>query len=134
MASTPFGHVTYRGVPLVPLADISGSWYGVKKLKNKETFNEFFTMTSAGQNIYDVTGAGPDYSYTGSAILSAQKKIAFVFGMTPIPATDPVTVVRAVVGSFNAKKVSGATHGWDQPDGPFTDPMRFDAFRLAPLD
>src|SRR5205085_821144 len=108
---------------------VSGSWYGLKRLKNGETFNEFFTMSASGfgANIYDVSGGGPAYSYDGIAIVSSQKKIAFALGIAP----HPSAVVRAVVGPFNPRKVTGTTHGWEQPDGLFIDQIRFNVTRLA---
>lgn len=128
IASTPFGKVAYRGVPAATLTNISGSWYGTKKL-NGQSFVEFFDMTPLlTPNLYFVTGAGPGYSYTGSALLSSRKKIAFTFGMDPQDATNQV--VRAVTGSFNPRKMTASTRGWEQPTGIFTNRIKFQAVRL----
>jgi hypothetical protein len=126
VAATPFGHVTFRGVPMVAsLTNISGSWFGVMK-KNGQTLNEFFTLSGSGP-IYDVMGAGPGYAYTnGVAILSSQKKIGFSLGFEP---NDDV--VRAVVGPFNSRKINGSTHGLEGILGGTDTRIRFDATRLA---
>jgi len=136
-ATTPFGKVTYRGVPAKDLSDISGSWAGTKK-QSQVVYNEFFDLTrsvlfSDIPNMYSVNGGGPAYSYMGLAILSSQKKIAFSLALNvtngvPTPADFPI---RAVTGSFNSKKPSFKTHGWEQPGGSLNDPIKFDGTRLS---
>lgn len=131
VATTPFGKTLYRGVPAQELQDISGDWYGVKT-QNGVAFQEFFSLSNPFFNIYDVVGAGPGYSYHGVAMLSSRKKISFAFGMDPPLPTDPVTVVRAVTGPFNVRKIEAKTRGYDQPSGVFTNRISFKAARFAP--
>lgn len=129
--STPFGGVTFRGVPPKPLKDLSGSWQGVKK-EGFQNFQEFFTMTPSVTgltNMYDVKGTGPGYSYTNSAIalVSSQNKIAFACTFDPIAPDEQF--VRAVTGPFNFKKVKANTRGWE---GSLGTNITFKAFRAGP--
>jgi hypothetical protein len=127
VCSTPFGKVSYRGVPAVVLTDLSGSWYGVKKQDNL-SYIEFFSMTPTGiPNIYDVVGFGPGYTYSGNSALSVHRKFGFVVGIDPNS-----EVIRAVIGSFNARRMTSKTRGWEQPDGFFDNPIKFDVSRSAP--
>jgi len=123
--TTPSGKVTYRGVPAIELPDVSGNWYATKK-QGGHSYTEFFTLENQFlpeiPNLYNVVGAGPGYSYSGIATISSQKKVAFWThndGQTE--------VIRALFGSFNARKVSLKAHGWDQPAGPLGDRVQFDA-------
>ncbi len=83
VSSTPYGKVTYNGVPQdqkpIP-APISGSWYGAKK-KDRQTFVEFFTLLPTDvKNIYTTTnGQGPGISFYGYSMVSVRKKMAFAF-------------------------------------------------------
>jgi hypothetical protein len=130
LCSTPFGKVNYRGVPAVTLTNLSGAYYGNRQ-QNNQSFLEFFNLATSGSlpNTYDINnGEGPGYTYSsGLAILSSQKKFAFTTGIDP----DGV-VVRAVIGSFNLKKMSTSTRGWQQPSGTFSNPVRFDATQQPP--
>jgi hypothetical protein len=137
VCSTPFGnHVTYRGVPAKLLPDLGGSWQGVKKQKQL-TSQEFFTMTPTADPIlqamflpytniiYDVKGsAAPGFHYSGVALVSGQKKMAFAL-------TTDVTndIVRATVGPLNFNKVKANTRGWEQPPGTLTSNVTFNVFR-----
>jgi hypothetical protein len=113
---TSLGTVTMRGVPAVELMDLSGSWYGVKKQSGTTSY-EFFTLTNlvGFPNTYLADGSGATYTYQGVAALSSQKKIALAFSITNVNGSYQST--RAVVGSFNSRKVSGNTSGLDAPGG-----------------
>jgi hypothetical protein len=122
--SGTLGNSTYQGVPVSgTLSNLTGSWYGIKSASGQPSFYEFLTLGAGGApNRYVVVGTGPGYGYTdGSAfaMLSAQKQIAFV-----LPQDNGN--LRAVVGSFNPKSMSGKTSGWDQ-DGntSFTNRVSF---------
>jgi hypothetical protein len=133
VCSTPFGKVTYRGMPAVQLPDISGSWYGTKS-QHGVSYLEFFTMTpSSGiPNTYDVSnGVGPGYHYNGFAMLSGYKQFGFVVSINP---EDPAgsLAVRGVSGPFNSRKFESITHGWEQPTATFTNWIGFDAVRQSP--
>jgi hypothetical protein len=114
---TSLGTVTMRGVPAVNLIDLSGLWYGVKKQKGT-TWYEFLSLTNSliEPNTYWVDGSGAGYTYFGVAGLSSKKKIALAFTVLNIDGNYQST--RAVVGSFNPKKLSGNTTGLDTPGGP----------------
>jgi hypothetical protein len=125
VCSTPFGKVTYRGVPTVPLADISGPWYGIKKTSSpKQSFTEFFTLAPNGVNIYDFESTGPGYTYSGALLVSRQKKIAIVAGLNP-----DFDFVRAVTGPYLPGKGKAMLRGWDQPAGSFTNRIQFNVTR-----
>jgi hypothetical protein len=125
VCSTPFGKVIYRGVPTVPLTDISGSWYGTKKTSEpKLSFTEFFTLTPIDVNLYDFESIGPGYSYGGTLLVSKQKKMAIVAGLDP---NDDF--VRAVTGPYLPGKGKAMLRGWDQPAGPFTNRVQFNVTR-----
>jgi hypothetical protein len=127
VCSTSFGKVVYRGVPAVTLSNLNGNWYGIKN-QNHQSFVEFFTASDSvlpgaiPTTTYDIAGNGPGYSYSGIALLSSQKKFALVAGINP-----DGQVLRAVYGSFNLKNMSTKTRGWEQPEGIFGNPVRFDA-------
>ena len=138
ICTTPFGRTVYQGVPAKVLPDISGDWYGTKT-QARIAYQELpITLSPTSDpsllqfpNVYDVVGAGPGYSYHGNAVLSSRSRISFVFGMDPPLPTDPVTVVRAVTGPFNARRIIALTRGYDQPGGIFTNPVSFKATRFA---
>jgi hypothetical protein len=115
LASTPGGKVTFSGVPDVPQADISGRYYGSKRVGFLQYY-EFFTLTAEGDNAYSVTGQGPGYTYSGMAFLFPQNKIAIVLGVNDVfpagLANNPIPQrVRSVVGPFNGRRMSGTLHG-----------------------
>jgi hypothetical protein len=125
--SSPFGNSTYKGVPSQTLPDVSGNWSGVE-VQSGVSYVEFLTLTNYPglfPNIYFVQLQGPGYSYMGYAMLSTQKKMSFSLNRVPDSPTTPPTVVRAVTGPFNGKKIQANTKGWDQPSGPFTNPAKF---------
>jgi hypothetical protein len=118
-----FGNFSLRGVPAVPLQDLSGSWYG-RKTQNGFPANEFFTLTAIEDlpNAYLVDGGGPNYTYTnGLALASSQKKMAF--GFTSLVGTNELST-RAVVGPLNLKKGQANTLGIELLDGVITPTNR----------
>jgi len=128
--STPFGKVTYRGVPATQLPDISGSWYATKTARG-ERFVEFFQMTPMGgiPNSYNVfNGAGPGYHYEGFAMLSSSRQMGFAVAINP---EDPAQslAIRAVSGPFSSRTIEARTHGWDQTQGSLTNWIGFDAVK-----
>lgn len=69
-AQGPGQRVTLRGKPTIPLVDLTGSYYGTSA-RDGVNYQEFFSLSpTALPNMYDVVGAGPDYSYTGVALLT----------------------------------------------------------------
>jgi hypothetical protein len=130
--TTPFGNTMYQGVPAQSLLDISGSYYGTRRKSGVDNL-EFFTLTPSflAPNVYDVALVGPGYQYHGISILSSKKRISFSLGLDPAVPTNQVTVVRAVTGPFNPKKISAKTVGWDQPEDLLLNPVHFD-IQLSP--
>src|SRR5262245_58034006 len=122
IVSTGFGKANYHGRTASLLSgNYTGDWNGFKQQHN-QTFIEIFNMTLSGgpgPNFYTVSGNGGGYSYSGVAIISNQKKIAFSLGITP------GTSVRATFGSFNLLSATGNTKGWDQPGGILANPATF---------
>jgi hypothetical protein len=69
-AQGPEQRVQLRGRPTVPLANLAGSYYGVG-IREGVSYQEFFSLSpTALPNMCDVAGSGPDYSYTGVAMLT----------------------------------------------------------------
>jgi hypothetical protein len=69
-AQGPGQSVQLRGRPTIPLVNLSGSYYGVST-RDGINFQEFFSLSpTALPNMYDVVGTGPDYSYSGVALLT----------------------------------------------------------------
>ena len=71
-AQGPEQRVQLRGKPTIPLADLTGSHYGLS-VREGISYQEFFSLSPSPTglpNMYDVAGSGPDYSYTGVALLT----------------------------------------------------------------
>jgi len=129
-AYTSLGTITYSGTPAKDVADMSGGWYATK-IKNKQKFQEFFTLDSFAvdnpltelypdlmtyPNIYFTSdGTGPGYSFLGAAMFSARKQAAFVFQSTPTAATN--TSLSATYGPYSIRKsfTKAATSGAEEP-------------------
>lgn len=113
---TSLGTVAMRGVPAVTLTNLSGEWYGVKQ-ESQTTSYEFFSLTNslAAPNTYLVNGSGAGYFYSGVAGLSSQKQIALALTIYNIDGNYQSP--RAVVGSFNSRKLSANTAGLDSAGG-----------------
>jgi hypothetical protein len=145
-SSTPYGKVTYKGVPQnsksIP-APISGSWYGAKK-ENKQDFVEFFSLLptslqnpylAGAPNIFFTTnGNGPGFSFGGVSMVSVQKKIGFALetfqGVVTNIATATGGTLSATLGSINypAKGAKANTKGFEDP----IVPISFQAQRQGP--
>jgi hypothetical protein len=99
--------ITYSGVPLQTLPDISGDYYGTGK-KAGLPFTELFTLAPFSlPNTYQVSGIGPNYDYTGYAMLSAKKKLAFVSFIG-----DPTnSLLRSVFGPYTPSKGTASLKG-----------------------
>ena len=111
LAMTAFlrgGQNIYRGLPSVPLPDISGNFYG-SGMQNRLQFFEFFGSSPAGNfpNYYVLDGVGAGYSLTGFAIVSRHKRIA-VF-----TAALPAAVITTYSGPFNLTTLRGSLIGKD---------------------
>lgn len=132
--STPDGRSSFNGLPPIPLTGVSGSWFGMKTELGLSN-NEFFDMVGGGvnNNLYEIDGNGPGYSYTGVAIVSRQKKIGVVLmhdvtsdlnhpaDSDPLPDTDVPPdidpIVRAEVGTINLKRASFNARGLENTSG-----------------
>ncbi|MBC8002320.1 MAG: hypothetical protein H7X97_07000 [Opitutaceae bacterium] len=122
VASTAFGKTTYKGLPFLPLLDISGSWIGTKKLLG-QTFYEFFDLVPTTEpNIYvseNEIGAG--YGFSTVAVISRHKKIGF----DVIESAGTNGIHRSTSGTLSVKRqVSAKTKGVTQP----LTGVSFDAF------
>ncbi len=130
-ASTPQGKMVYRGVPYRTNSwNLSGNWYGTKRMTG-QYFNEFFTLTSfADENplsdeyadlsnfpgiYWTQDGLGPGYDFSGFAMLSSQKKIAFAFDQAAFGDTNSVR--HATFGSFSSSRGinKASTLGVEEP-------------------
>lgn len=98
--------ITYSGVPLQTLPDISGDYYGTGK-KAGLPFTELFTLAPFGPNTYQVSGVGPNYDYTGYVMHSAKKKLAFVSFI----GDSTNSLLRSVVGSYKPSKGTASLKG-----------------------
>jgi hypothetical protein len=93
---------------------------------------EFFQLTPSTNglpNAYDVVGGSANYTYLGAALVSRWNKFAFVIGMDPDD-----EIVRATVGSFNARHVRFNTIGWEQSAGPLKTRVKFNGTRSSTPD
>lgn len=105
--------ITYRGVPLNALASFAGNYYGTGS-RTGDPFTELFTFTPGiDPNTYDVVGVGPAYSFAGSAIISAQRQIAFY----TVSDENTNGVIRSINGSFNLNRGVGSLLGIGQVPG-----------------
>lgn len=100
--------ITYKGVPLNALPDISGEYYAQGKSAGAP-FNEVLTLAPSGDpNTYEATGAGPAYEYIGLVMVSAQKQMAFV---SLIDYGNDNVRLRSVAGSYNPTKIIASMSG-----------------------
>jgi hypothetical protein len=112
--------IHYRGIPLVPLTDISGNFYSFGE-KNGAPYMEFFNLApDALQNQYIVTGTGPAYEFMGVALLSGQNNLA----ITSIQSIGTNGVLSAISGSYNISKGRGSLSGVDEINSRVTAKVR----------
>ena len=97
--------ITYRGVPLTAVADLSGNYYA-NGSRDGKPFTELLTLTpGTDPNNYNVAGTGPGYDTAGFVIVSPQKQVAVYTESSEI--TNGL--LRAVTGSFNLTTGAGKT-------------------------
>lgn len=116
-SSSVDGSGVIRGVPIkTTLPDLSGGWSATERNGSLTTY-EWFEMIPANTiwpNVYTVTnGYGPGYVFSGTCMVSSQKKIGFGTTRTVITATETNKLGRATIGSFINKSTSlgGKTKG-----------------------
>jgi hypothetical protein len=131
---TPLGTVTMRGVPAVRLGSLSGEWSGVCKQHGASSY-EFLTLTNSPvrTNTYVVSGSGPDFTYTGFASLSSQKKLALAISLYNLDHSYRGT--RAVVGPFNPQHLAANATGTEAQGGSIgsTNRVRFQVTKRTTL-
>lgn len=100
------GTLTWKGIPLQPTNDLSGTYHATgKRLGQPFAFIEIFTLTSSGDvNGYDVAGGGPGHNYGGLFLASRQRYAAFA-------QSDAAST--AYAGPFNLIKRRGSFKGTD---------------------
>jgi hypothetical protein len=128
VCSTPDGKATFAGLPPLPQTDFSGAWFGTK-VDEGLPYNEFFNLSveDAAENLYGVDGSGPGYTYSGSVIVSRQKKIGFAVGRN-LPLGSP-EIVRAIYGSVDLRHVRFSGKGWENKASGTIDRVSFKAAR-----
>jgi len=94
-------NLSWTGRPSIPLLDLSGSYYGYS-IYGGVNYLEFFTLSpTATPNVYDVMGSGPNYSYSGTAMLLRQKNFSMVTGSDD----GTNTIVRSVTGLLGTARL-----------------------------
>ena len=73
-------------------------------------FVELFSLKGFSANIYDVTGKGPAYDYTGAFLVSRQRYAAFYQTRGQVGSN---LVITAYAGRFNPTTRSGLLKGTD---------------------
>jgi hypothetical protein len=90
------GLLTFRGVPLQSVPDLSGSYYGLGRRSGSPNYTEFLTLGgTSSPYVYDVAGQSAIQPFSGNAIVSSQKRIAFMF------LSSSNTIDSVGVGSIN---------------------------------
>ena len=129
-AQTTGRKFTFRGLPIVALTNIAGSYTGSKSSLGLTSF-EFLTLSPVSPpvelpgmlNVYGVLGGSADYSYNvfgGTAILSRSGKIAFA-----VPLDPDGFVFRATLGGFDRVHLRFNTLGVEQSSGPIGNFIHF---------
>ena len=101
--TSPLGRQVFQGVPLQALPDISGPYAAIGRRGNTPVV-EFFTLSAAGLNNYDIAGGSPGYTYSGNAILSARRQLSM---FTEADGTNGINLTM-IVGSFNTNRLNTA--------------------------
>jgi len=113
------GRVSYRGVPLNALVDMSGNFYDSGR-RAGVAFNEVFTLTptlGAAPNDYTVAGSGPGYSFAGRMLVSGLRKAAmFVNSDETVDGT-----LNVVSGPFSFTTGRGTLTGTSSNPDPSKD-------------
>jgi hypothetical protein len=138
VCSTPAGKVTFSGLTLIPVTDISGSWYGTE-IAQGLPYNELFSVSNVDTNLYNVTGSGPQYedfglgfNFVGQILVSRRNRVGFV---TSHPVTNsPLPEVRAIIGPINLRRFNFSGRGWDSSDYAGQRPVSYRATRSPALD
>jgi len=135
VCSTPSGKVTFNGLPLIQVADVSGGWFGIEVAQGLP-YNELFTVTGTSMNRYDVQGSGPQYEdyglgydFLGEMIVSRRNKVGFV-SHHPVANSNTIEV-RAIIGPINLKKATFSGRGLDSSDYAGTGPVTYRASRTS---
>jgi hypothetical protein len=108
-AFVPGGQNTYRGLPSVPLSDLSGELYAGGKRAGLQ-FYEFLSAVPSGKfpNYYYLDGSGAGYMYHGFAIVSRHKRIAVETETDTLP-----SVISTYSGPYNLVTRRGRLYGRD---------------------
>jgi len=105
------GHnVSYRGIPLAPLTDFSGPYYGTGR-RNGSPVVETFTLSPwVFMNSYEVAGNGPGYTLimTNSFMCVSGLKYAGFYSATSEKTNG---LIRTVAGAFSLTKKRGSLTG-----------------------
>lgn len=140
VASTTFGKVTYRGVPLsqsFPATYLDGTQWSGTKNQNGTVYGEFFHLTATAEpNLYLMDGQGPAYTFSSAdtallsgsfCLVSSRGRIAFYNPEFPLGTTDPAGARgRATIGTIKVRNgiIGAQTIGFIQTQ---SDPIHFDA-------
>jgi hypothetical protein len=114
---TSLGKISLVGIPQkTTLPNISGRWYGYKKVSSLLSIDFFDLDPTAVPNMYTLTGEGPGVALAGEAFLSSWKRMAFVVNTTPDG--GGTNVLSATVGSFvaNRRGTNVVTRGIEAPN------------------
>jgi hypothetical protein len=102
------GNRVFNGKPATELADLSGSYYAIGK-SNDVDFVEFLTITP-NTGWFDISGTGAGYSFTGTLVESAQKRVGLVTyeGGSTVPRFSVTGPVNTKKGTADMKGTDGA--------------------------
>jgi hypothetical protein len=129
--------IVYNGLPAIQLTNFAGTGFG-NRIEPGQNTTEFFLLSPDPGfvevpmlNFYDVVGGGGNYTYSvdGHALVSRWNKIAFSLPLDPDQA-----VLRATIGSANARKLIFNTQGWEQQPGPSNRHIKFTGAITPPAD
>jgi len=108
------GTVDFRGIPLAaPSVDMGDDSYLGTARSRRLPFQmfEIFQLSTESPNFYDVTGAGPGFSYDGTFLVSNQRYAAFFQNRGT--GQGGSARVAAYAGPFNPAKRTGTLIGTD---------------------
>ena len=118
----PNGNNTLRGKPRTDLGNLGGEFYAIGK-RSSVNFVDFLSLAqdSVTATLYGVDGMGAGYSFSGTALVSNQKKIAVL-----TLSLDGGAVLSVYTGSFSLTSRKGKLSGEDSNDKKVT-------YSLSPL-